>query len=640
VRSPVAIVAASLVMSVPGLLGDAGESAAPASPPSVPTPVPVDPPPAARARDVVDYTLHATLDAAAHTVHGEGTILWRNDSRVPVGELWVHLYLNAFKSVRSVWMRGAPEKPAGAHDGDRWGAIDVRRFALHEPDGTRLDLWPGAELHRPGDEDETDVRVPLPREVPPGGAITLDVVWDDQLPPLIARTGYVDTFHMVAQWFPKIARLEPDGRWAHFPFYRLGEFYADYGRYDVTLDVPASMIIGATGAASASRVEGGRRVERRVQDDVHDFAWTAWDRFQVAQSTIDGVAVSILHPPGYGRAAARTLALLRFALPWMSARFGAYPYPVLTVVQPPGWRSGAAGQMEYPTLLTTADTWYPIPWSTAEEAITLHELAHQWFYGLVGTNEVDWPFLDEGLASYAEKAALRAWQDSRRPLPLLPSPDPAEVDLPPAGANAAPIAQPAYGFESTVALSWLAYERSAALFGTIARVYGEDRLMRALGEYARRYRFEHPGPQELLETLGASMGSAVEKTLRAALFEQGSVDYTVVDLSSAPATAGGYDGEVLVQRRGTLSFPVEVALFTTSGHETRVRWNGESNATRIPFHGDAPLRAAAIDPAHAVLLDDDPTNDFATATGEPRAGAPRTFERALYWAELAMQAVP
>ena len=136
------------------------------------------------------------------------------------------------------------------------------------------------------------------------------------------------------------------------------------------------------------------------------------------------------------------------------------------------------------------------------------------------------------------------------------------------------------------------------------------------------------------------MGGAVEKTLRTALFEQGSVDYTVVDLSSAPAATGGYDGEVLVQRRGTLSFPIEVALFSTNGRETRVRWDGESNMARIPFHGDAPLRAAAVDPAHAVLLDDDPTNDFATAAGARRAGAPRTFERALYWAELAMQAVP
>ena len=85
---------------------------------------------------------------------------------------------------------------------------------------------------------------------------------------------------MVGQWFPKIARLEPDGTWAHFPFHHLAEFYADFGTYDVTLDVPEAFAIGATGPVVERRVDGGRRVERHVQGDVHDFAWTAWDRWQ------------------------------------------------------------------------------------------------------------------------------------------------------------------------------------------------------------------------------------------------------------------------------------------------------------------------------------------------------------------------
>src|SRR5262249_36925013 len=142
------------------------------------------------------------------------------------------------------------------------------------------DLWAKAELKRPGDDDETDVRVSLPKPVRPGETIQLEMAWDDKLPSIVERTGYEGTYHFVAQWFPKIARLEPDGTWAHFPFHHLAEFYADFGSYDVTLDVPTGYTIGATGPTVESKVDGGRRIERHVQENIHDFAWTAFDRWE------------------------------------------------------------------------------------------------------------------------------------------------------------------------------------------------------------------------------------------------------------------------------------------------------------------------------------------------------------------------
>src|SRR5579859_6939163 len=189
-----------------------------------------DAPMTRHAEPVVDYTWRASLDPVLHTIHTEGTIGWRNASRSPIGELWVHLYLNAFKNELSTYLReqvgGRGSKPP-----EDWGWIDVRRFALRQDAGPPVDLWPLAELHRPGDPDETDARVPLPRPVAPGQSITLEVIFDDKLPEVVERTGYHGTFHMIGQWFPKIARLEPDGAFAHFPLHHLSEFYADFGTY-------------------------------------------------------------------------------------------------------------------------------------------------------------------------------------------------------------------------------------------------------------------------------------------------------------------------------------------------------------------------------------------------------------------------
>jgi hypothetical protein len=614
----------------PGTAGSPGDDARFDSDASLP----------AHAEDVVDYTLRASLDPAQHTVHGEGAITWRNTSRVAVRELWVHLYLNAFKTPRSVFERAEVGGFRGSAPITHSGSIDVRKLTLRTDDGP-IDLWPGAELHRPGDEDETDARVPLPRDLAPGETIHLDVAWDDHLPNIVERTGFEGSFHMVAQWFPKIARLEPDGRWAHFPLYHLGEFYADYGTYDVTLDVPQGFTIGATGPAIDTRVEAGRRVERHVQGDVHDFAWTAWDEWQVEKTVLGGVRVTMLYPPGFRATASRELRAIEFALPWYSEHYGRYPYEVLTVMHAP-YGAWEAGGMEYPTFITTRGAWYGPPWIYEIEATAIHELGHQWFYGLVGTNEVEWPFLDEGLTTFTQELAAEEWLGSGSISDLLGLPVSAlegGAALATLTEHDAPIAQPAYAFLSGADYSGLVYLRSGALLETVRRVYGDDVTQRALGRYARKNRFAHPAPDELLRAYRDVAGEGAERALRRGFFEKGWVDFAIGDVrAGTPGAGGAYDASVLVQRRGTLPFPVDVDLVRADGARERVRWDGEGEAVRVPYHGPVPLVGAVVDPDRAVLADDDPTNDFATVRGQG-GGAPRTLERVLYWIELAIQAV-
>ena len=540
-----ALLAAAAVVVVPA------PDVAPAAlaPPAVPTPAPAEPtsPPAeiatpvagstfdtdlalpAHAEDVADYTLRASLDPVAHTVHGEGTIAWKNTSAQPVREVWLHLYLNAFKNERSAFLR---ERVGGRGSGapEDWGWIDVRKVVLHAGDAAPVDVWPGAELHRPGDDDETDARVPLPVEVQPGEQIHLDVTFDDKLPVVVERTGYRGSFHMVGQWFPKVARLEPDGTWAHFPFHHLAEFYADYGSYDVTLDVPEAYAIGATGPVADARVEAGRRVERHVQVDVHDFAWTAWDRWQAATETIDGVDVTLLYPRGFTRLAQRELATLRFALPYYSARYGRYPYAVLDGGAPAagrgrGRRHGVPDPHHDGRLVADAGGDPPAGGSSRST-----RWGTRWFYGLVGNNELAWPFLDEGLNQFAEQDGMAKWRGdgSAAALAGLTLSD-AALDA--VGSNMSvhdePVAQAANAFTSGRNYGALVYGRTAAVMETLRRVYGDEPVLRALGRYARRFRFQHPGPEQLIAVFQEVLGTTVGATLWTALFEKGWVDYAV-----------------------------------------------------------------------------------------------------------------
>jgi hypothetical protein len=615
---------------------------------------------AAHAEDVADYTLVATLDAVAHTVHGEGTITWRNTSSRPVRELWLHLYLNAFKNERSAFFRERVGGRGSAAPED-WGWIDVRKLVLRESNAAPVDVWPTAELHRAGGEDETDARVPLPRSIEPGETAHFDVVFDDKLPIVVERTGYRGHYHMVGQWFPKVARLEPDGTWAHFPFHHLAEFYADYGTYDVTLDVPEEYVLGATGPVVESRVAGGRRVERHVQSDVHDFAWTAWDAWRVARETIDGVEVTLLYPPGFASLAHRELETLRFGLPYYSAHYGRYPYPVLTVVHPQE-DAAESGGMEYPTFITSGGSWVTPPALLAPEIVTLHEMGHQWFYGLVGTNELAWPFLDEGINQFAEQDGMGKWRAEASALDLagLKVSDTALCAVSGnMGVHDEAVAQAANAFSTGQNYGSLVYARTASVLETLRRVYGDEPVMRALGRYARRFRFQHPGPDELLAVFDEVLGARGAATLRTALFEKGWVDYVVDGVSAEEAAraagmfdrngqrekvevgereGGGWDNSVLVRRRGTLSFPVDVDLLLADGTTRREHWDGEGESRRFSWHGSSAVRLATVDPEDRVLVDANLENNRAGADGRG-GGAARTMERATYWMQLVLQVV-
>jgi hypothetical protein len=173
--------------------------------------------------------------------------------------------------------------------------------------------------------------------------------------------------------------------------------------------------------------------------------------------------------------------------------------------------------------------------------------------------------------------------------------------------------------------------------------------------YTRAFRFEHPGPEDLIKAFDEGMGGEAAAMLRRALFDEGWVDYAVVEVTShavsaprgifdedgkrqtvaeTPASVGEYEGWVLVERRGTLRFPVLVELRFADGSRQRIPWDAEASSVRLPYRGRVALVGAVVDPDHAVVLDDDLTNNHASAADVESVGANRVFERAAYWAEL------
>ncbi len=572
---------------------------------------------------VASYTIDAVLDPAGRTVSGTAVVRWRNPSRTPAEELFVHLYLNAFANNRTSLMTAMRE------DGERflsrypdaWGRIDVAAIRMGERDVTAELEFVSPDDGNP--HDRTLARLPLARPVRPGETLEVRFDFAAHLPRLFMRSGHAAPFFFVAQWFPKLAVFK-DGRWRAHQYHAASEFFADFGAYDVTLTVPTDYVLGYTGEARSERDNGdGTKTVLVHAEDVHDFAWTADPRFQVIEERIGDVRIRLLVQPHHLRQAPRYLGALRAAMTRYAEWFGPYPYPVLTVVDP-GPGGLAAGGMEYPMLITVATAWWVPAGVRLPEAVTVHEFGHQYWYGLVANDEVNEAWLDEGINSYVEGLIMDDTYGTEHSYVDLFGVGVGSLPLQRFGYLAAgtwdPIDRPSFRMLDRDSYRSTVYAKAALALRTIDRTLGDARLRDALREYSIAWRFRHPTSRDWR----ALVDDRVEEDLGplfSQLFDGTAVlDYAVarIDVREVPplrpaaqeqvngapaAEPPRYRTEVVVERRGEVRMPVDIVVTFDDGSETRESWDGLERWYRIDVTGTHQAVYAVVDPDGKLPLD-------------------------------------
>ncbi len=636
---------------------------------------PSDPAPATGTRSPrnANYSIDVTLDHAARTLSGREVLTWRNISPLSAAELRFHLYYNAWRNTRSTWMR---ERVLGRglalHDRREsdWGWIDITRIRLlGVGDRLPIDLTTDASFIAPDDgnpDDRTVMSVSLPAPVSPGDTINVEIEWTSRVPRTFARTGTIGDYYFIAQWFPKIGVLEGDG-WTCHQFHTATNFFADYGVYDVRLTVPAGWVLGATGREQWVRDNGdGTATHHYYAEDVHDFAWTTSpdfvdlrDRFE--HPDLPDVDIRLLLQPEHRDQAERHFEATRQTFKYFGEWFGAYPYGHVTIVDP-AWQSGSGG-MEYPTLFTAGTRWLAPETTDGPEGVTVHEAGHQFFYGVIGSNEVEHAWLDEGLNTFAAARAVdqyfpHYWE--RRffggfvPWTLTDIPWSRAID----GSRLAryrPAARmdiqatPTFRYWPGSMFS-TAYYKTALWLHTLERYLGWPTLKRGMAAYYDRWQFAHPEPQDFFD----AVSEAADMDLRW-FFDQvhgGSAvfDYGVAQLTSRDAAGRGFfDGAfrdrglsdafettVVVRRYGDGVFPVDVIVEFADGHRERREWNGHAQWTAFEFEHTARATSAAVDPDRVLLLDVNETNNSLTTASRATAAATKWTLAWMVWLQDAL----
>ncbi len=507
---------------------------------------------------VVRYAIDAELDPAKHTITGKQQLTWRNRSAQPVCSVYVHLYLNGFDGPGSTFMSeqrasaGGFRSNVATADGE-YGYIRLDKVAQNGAAAK----WTFVQPDNGPKTDRSVVRIDLPQAVAPGASTTLDIAFFDQLPRVVARTGYYGSFHLVGQWFPKIGVLELPGergatapRWNAHEFHLHSEFYADYGSYDVRITVPKGYTVGATGQLAGTPAEqNGKVTHRYLQDDVHDFAWTADKRYapplvKTWNGPLGPVEVKVLYHPEYASNAEPVAQATIDSLAYFSKTLGAYPYKTATAVVPP-YGAKEAGGMEYPTFFTADNTTEVAPGSLGRwmlDFVTVHEFGHGYFYGILGSNEFEEPMLDEGMNEYWDQRMM----SSRNQLLNLTRPwlhafgigtSLTPFDMERISANLADPADP-LGRNSWVRLSDgsynTVYSRTATTMRQIEALVGTPAMERGMRLYYARWKFRHPSLADLRDALAEGTGKPdiVHAAFDATIYGTGKTDDRIDSLAS------------------------------------------------------------------------------------------------------------
>lgn len=575
---------------------------------------------AAAPRDIASYRIDATLDTTNNTVNGTAALDWVNSTTHPASELQFHLYMNAFKGPHTTFAKGSP--PA-EEDFTEWGSTDILKASIG---GRAVSIEPIA----PDDGNEADatvVRAPLPVPIPAGTSAHIDIAFRTRLPRCISRAGYTGDFYMLAQWYPKIGVYRPDGTWNCHQYNRFGEFFADFGDYDVTLRLPSSFSIVATGVEVARDAHNTTQVVTFRAEDVTDVAIAAQPGATILRSSWRSrrghtVALALMMQPEHVRYAARHLEATTEALDFLEDWCGEYPHPAVAIVDPPWNAIEAAGGMEYPMLFVTATPLWEIQNSLSSiEATTVHEAAHLYFPHVVASDEVEEPWLDEGVVSYLTGTILDTRFGPSLPdvrmlgIPvaqLLPLPRSFDWEtsklswLEQPGEDAA--SRASWQYKTATAYYNQVYSRTELVLRGLERVIGLAAMKHGFRLYTSRHAFGHPRAEDFYAALSDASGTDVRPYF-AAFEDRAKPPDIAIDRVETwqDSPTAERRSRVIVSRRSGPAYPIEIEVTFEGGSVRRRSWDGRRRSAAIDFDGE--VVRARIDPDRRIMLDIDETNN-------------------------------
>jgi hypothetical protein len=584
--SPLALESSVIVLALLALQ----PQAAPASPPS----------PRYWQQEVA-YDITARLDEPSGVLSGGERIRYRNASPDTLDRFSLHLYLNAFRP--------------GSHWADADSAEGKRRFNdLRDPDfafnhvrDVRI-MGQAVTPEYPFAPDSTVVRFALPGPLAPGDSMTVELNWDARPSTTPRRQGRQGRRFDFAQWYPKVVVYDRQG-WEEHPLYPGGEFYGEYARFTVDLDVPEDQVIGATGvpvcgdpgweranrnpaqppdyqrdyygdatpsADACAGADPGRKRIRWYAEQVHHFALSLNPAYRYEGGRYGNVAVHVLYQPGDDTTWGGGVAVERTktALAWLDRLFGPFGWPQLTNVH-----RIEGGGTEFPMMVHNG---------SADQGLIVHEVGHNYLMGLLGNNEWREGWLDEGFTSFQTSWF---WETQGKPSYGETEAEVLQLDL---DDWSEPPSLPGEDYRDFVSYNIAIYTRGELFFHQLRAIVGDAAMHQILRTYYDRYKYHHVD-----EAAFRSVAEEVSRQDLTGFFAQwlhgtDLYDYAVGRVKTR-REGDGYRTRVEVVRKGPGRFPQDVAVLA-QGDTALARTDGQAARAWVELTTRTKPRMVVLDP--------------------------------------------
>jgi hypothetical protein len=562
-----------------------------------------------------DYRIQATLDVEQNALRGEEVIRYTNNSPSPLPYLWLHLEQNmcAPGSVTNQL-----NQPPLVFLGSTFD-FSCKGFA----GGLTLERVRAAGANLRHTVTGTTMRIELGTPLPAGGVLELDIAWRFTVPPYGGgRMGRDGTLFEIAQWYPRMAVYDDLRGWNHEPYIGAGEFYLEYGSFDVSLTLPAGFVVAATGQLQnpeqvltdlqRQRLRAAARSDTTIAviradeagdagktqpasgrglltwhftaDSVRDFAFAAAPNFRWDASGYRGILVHTYYRP---TATLWTEAnrMVREAVKYFSEQWYPYPYSHISSIE------GPIEGMEYPmmTFDPTGPTREDLQWVLA------HELGHQWVPMIVGSNERLYPWMDEGfntfidLSNAAQFFAGTPYGDSIEWNSLRIYPEHA---IP--GQEQPLITRPV----EVKDLFWVGYQKPALMMQQLRyEVLGKEQFDFAFREYLRAWAFKHPSPADFFRIMRDASGTDLDWFWRGWVMTTARLDQAVDSISFRQGVTS-----IALSNRGTMVMPAELKIRYVGGREEIVKLPAEmwNQGSRFTYLAKGRVNRVELDPRRAL----------------------------------------
>lgn len=603
----------------------------------------------------LEYNINVSLDTNKKILSGKEQISWKNNFNVPINIIPLHLYMNGFSGTDTVFMR----ESGGKHRRSKlnlsaeksYGYCKVKKVLINgKEENGKFDYLPKIENYNQyGLFDESEVSnfvkpdntiglIILTKPVNPGETINLEIEFETKFPRIFARTGYYKNYFFAGQWFPKIAVFQGDSGWnCHF-FHLNSEFFADFGNFSVTVTIPDNYIIGATGILKSEKKENGKKIVNFKAENVHDFAFTTWDKYKVAKDKWKNVDLTLLYQPGNEGTVERQLNALKGAMDSYSYLCGFdYPYSAFTLVDVPAKAAGAGG-MEYPMLVTGISMVPYMPEGIKfAESVIVHEFGHNYFYGMLASNEFEDAWMDEGLNSFATSFAMERQYKYMIDLPFLKV-KPFDTDSM-GNSNYDGLDFPgkaSWNFASNGSYSTNSYSKTSIYLKTLQNILGEEKFLAVFREYFDRFKFTHPRPSDFLNVVKEVGGDVAYDFMNRAIYSTDKIDFAIMKLKSTKKKKhkGYVDFKIIKDKKknndkkekqdkkkevfentlyvanyGDFIFPVKIKVQFENNDTKELNWDGKGDWKKFEFESNSKIKMAIIDPEKIYHCDVDPENN-------------------------------